>query len=85
METTLSINLISSNPKVRGGRPCIAGTGLRASDVVLAHLYHEQTADETPLVMEYRCQRCMPHCPITLNIRRKSMLICVNRFKRRAA
>lgn len=46
METTLSINLISSNPKVRGGRPCIAGTGLRVSDVVLAHLYHEQTPDE---------------------------------------
>lgn len=46
METTLSINLITSNPKVRAGRPCIAGTGLRVSDVVMAHLYHNQTPDE---------------------------------------
>ncbi|MCE7947040.1 MAG: DUF433 domain-containing protein [Chloroflexi bacterium CFX4] len=46
METTLSINLITSNPKVRGGRPCLAGTGLRVSDIVLAHLYHKQTPDE---------------------------------------
>jgi len=46
METTLAINLISSNPKVRGGRPCIAGTGLRVSDVVMSPLYHNQTPDE---------------------------------------
>jgi uncharacterized protein (DUF433 family) len=46
METTLSIDLITANPKVRGGRPCIAGTGLRVSDVVLAHLFHDQTPDE---------------------------------------
>ncbi|HRF99236.1 MAG TPA: DUF433 domain-containing protein [Aggregatilineales bacterium] len=43
---TLSINLITSNPKVRGGRPCVVGTGLRVSDVVMAHLYHDQTPDE---------------------------------------
>jgi uncharacterized protein (DUF433 family) len=29
MATIESINLISIDPKVRGGRPCIAGTGLR--------------------------------------------------------
>jgi uncharacterized protein (DUF433 family) len=46
METTLAINLIGFNPKVRGGRPCIVGTGLRVSDVVMAHLYHNQTPDE---------------------------------------
>jgi uncharacterized protein (DUF433 family) len=46
VETILSINLIVSNPQVRGGRPCIAGTGLRVSDVVLAHLFHDQTPDE---------------------------------------
>ncbi len=46
METTLSINLISTNPKVRGGRPCIAGTGLRVTDVVMASIYHLQSADE---------------------------------------
>lgn len=46
METILSINLITTNPNVRGGRPCIAGTVLRVSDVVMAHLYHDQTGDE---------------------------------------
>lgn len=46
MDTPISINLITTNPKVRGGRPCIAGTGLRVSDVVIAHLFHDQTPDE---------------------------------------
>jgi len=44
---------------VRGGRPCIAGTGLRVSDVVMAHLYYDQNPDEiataydVPLVSVY--------------------------------
>ena len=46
MEAVLSINLITTNPDVRGGRPCIAGTGLRVTDVVIAHLFHDQTPDE---------------------------------------
>lgn len=46
MDTVLSINLIVTNPTVRGGRPCIAGTGLRVTDVVIAHLFHDQSADE---------------------------------------
>lgn len=46
METMLSINLITTNPKVRGGRPCLIGTGLRVSDVVMARLFHSQTPDE---------------------------------------
>ncbi len=46
MDTILSINLITANPKVRGGRPCIAGTGLRVTDVVIASVYHAQTPAE---------------------------------------
>jgi uncharacterized protein (DUF433 family) len=46
METVLSINLITSNPKVRGGRPCIIGTGIRVLDVVAATLFHDQTPGE---------------------------------------
>ncbi|SRR5258708_3628943 len=46
MDTILSINLITSNPKVRAGRPCIAGTGLRVTDVVIASMFHLQTPDE---------------------------------------
>lgn len=46
METIQSINLIAINPKVRGGRPCIAGTGLRVTDVVMATLFHKRTPSE---------------------------------------
>jgi uncharacterized protein (DUF433 family) len=46
MDTVISLNLITSNPNVRGGRPCIAGTSLRVSDIVLASLFHDQTPDE---------------------------------------
>jgi uncharacterized protein (DUF433 family) len=46
METVHSINLIVSNPNVRGGRPCIAGTGLRVTDIVMAQLFHDQTPGE---------------------------------------
>ena len=46
MDAVLSINLITSNPKVRSGRPCIAGTGLRVTDVVISAVFHLQTPDE---------------------------------------
>lgn len=45
MATIHSINLISSDPKIRGGRPCIAGTGLRVMDVALAKIAHGQEAE----------------------------------------
>lgn len=46
METVESINLITRKPNVRGGRPCIIGTGLKVSDIVMAELYHNQTPDQ---------------------------------------
>ncbi|MYE27428.1 MAG: DUF433 domain-containing protein [Chloroflexi bacterium] len=36
MNTIESIDLIYRNPDVRGGRPCIVGTGLRVIDIVMA-------------------------------------------------
>jgi uncharacterized protein (DUF433 family) len=45
-ETVLAINLIVSNPVVRGGRPIIGGTTLRVQDVVTAYLYRHQTPEE---------------------------------------
>ena len=46
METVESINLITRNPDIRGGRPCIIGTGLRVSDIVVAMRYHERSPEQ---------------------------------------
>ncbi|MDZ4767004.1 MAG: DUF433 domain-containing protein [Chloroflexota bacterium] len=46
MRTILNIQHIVSDPNVRSGRPCIVGRGLRVTDVVMAHLFHDQNADE---------------------------------------
>jgi uncharacterized protein (DUF433 family) len=46
MEIVQSIDLITTNPKVRGGHPCIAGTGLRVADIVMASLFHNRAPSE---------------------------------------
>ena len=45
MDTILSINLIATNPEVRGGRPVVAGTGVCVADIVMAMLFHQRSAD----------------------------------------
>ncbi len=42
----LSIDEIVSDPKVRGGRPVIAGTAIRVSDIVAYHLYGDELTPE---------------------------------------
>jgi uncharacterized protein (DUF433 family) len=44
--TVLSIDTIISNPKVRGGRPIIAGTTLRVQDVAAHHIYRKYDPEE---------------------------------------
>lgn len=41
-----SIDLIVSNPKIRGGRPVLAGTSLRVLDIAIQKVFHRQTPDE---------------------------------------
>lgn len=46
MNVIQSIDLIAKNPAIRGGRPCVAGTGLRVTDLVIAHLFHKRSPEE---------------------------------------
>ncbi len=43
MNVIQSIDLITKNPTIREGKPCIAGTGLRVTDLVMAHLFHNRS------------------------------------------
>lgn len=44
--TILSIDEIVSDPKIRGGRPVIRGTGLMVMDVVLTHTTGDKLSAE---------------------------------------
>ncbi|NLX11833.1 MAG: DUF433 domain-containing protein [Chloroflexi bacterium] len=46
MTTVLNIDLIVSNPAVRGGQPSIAGTGIRVVDVAVLHTFGGLTAED---------------------------------------
>lgn len=46
MRTIESINLIYRDPNVRGGRPCIVGTSLRVTDIVIRQKYGESDPEQ---------------------------------------
>lgn len=46
MDVIQSIDLITKNSAVRGGKPCVAGTGVRVTDLVIAHLFHERSPEQ---------------------------------------
>jgi uncharacterized protein (DUF433 family) len=62
MEVVQSIDLITKNPAVRGGRPCIAGTGLRVMDLVMANLFHGRTPDE--IAADYELSLAQVHAAL---------------------
>lgn len=41
-----SINVIGTNPDIRGGRPYILGTTITVADVAIAKVFHGRNADE---------------------------------------
>ncbi len=49
--TVLSIDTIVSDPNIRGGRPIIAGTGIRVMDIVASHIYRRFDPEE--LAVQY--------------------------------
>jgi uncharacterized protein (DUF433 family) len=49
--TVLSIELIASNPGIRGGRPIIAGTTIRVQDIAIGFVYKGYSVDD--LILQY--------------------------------
>ena len=49
MSTIESINLIYRDPDVRGGRPCIVGTGLRVIDIIMSMQFGNRTPEQIAL------------------------------------
>ncbi len=72
MATIESINLISIDPNVRGGRPCIAGTGLRVTDVVMATLFHQRTPGE--IASNYEISLAQVHAALAYYYQHKTDL-----------
>ena len=62
METTESIDLISRSSGIRCGKPCISGTSLRVTDVVMAHLFHKRTPDE--IASDYEISLAQVHAAL---------------------
>ncbi len=52
MKTIESINLIYRDPKVRRGRPCIVGTGLRVMDIIMEQQFGEREPDKIAALFE---------------------------------
>ncbi len=46
MSAIENIDMIQSNPKIRGGRPCIVGTGLRVIDIIMAMQYGKRSPQQ---------------------------------------
>jgi len=42
----LTLDYIIKDPKIRGGRPVVAGTGIRVMDIVALTKYHQRTVEE---------------------------------------
>lgn len=72
MQGILTIDLIASDPTVRNGQPCIAGTGLRVTDLVIAHLFHRRQPDE--LAADYDLSLAQIYAALSYYYAHKSVL-----------
>ena len=46
MNSIQSINLIKNDPKMHGGHPYVARTGLRVIDILMASIFHDRALRE---------------------------------------
>ena len=67
---TRAIDLIVSDPQVRGGRPVIAGTGICVSDIAAATVYHQQTPDE--IALGYKLSLAQVHAALAYYYQHKA-------------
>ncbi len=72
MEMIQSIDLITTSPEVRGGRPCIAGTGLRVIDIVIATIFHHRTPGE--IASDYEITLAQVHAALAYYYEHKTEL-----------
>ncbi|MEM7333501.1 MAG: DUF433 domain-containing protein [Chloroflexota bacterium] len=72
MNTIESIDLIIKNPAVRKGSPCLVGTTLRVTDIVIAHLFHKRSPDE--LASDYQISLAHIYAALAYYYQNKAML-----------
>ena len=72
MQTVLSIDLITTDAQIRQGRPCLAGTSLRVTDIVMAHIFHQRSADE--IAADYELPLAQVHAALAYYYQHKSDL-----------
>jgi uncharacterized protein (DUF433 family) len=72
MAAIQSIDLITTDADVRGGRPCVGGTGIRVIDIAMAHLFHQRTPDE--ISSDYALSLAQVHAALAYYYEHKSEL-----------
>lgn len=72
MNTIQSINLIAINPDIRSGRPCLVGTTLRVSDIVMASIFHNRTPGE--IASDYEISLAQVHAALAYYYEHKDEL-----------
>ena len=72
MQTVLSIDLITTDAEIRKGRPCLAGTSLRVTDIAMAQLFHQRSADQ--IAADYELSLAQVHAALAYYFQHKSEL-----------
>lgn len=59
----LTIETVVQDPSIRGGRPTIAGTGLRVSDIAAYHIYEGLSPEQ--LAIQFRLDLAQVHAALS--------------------
>ena len=81
--TMHSINLITTNPKVRGGRPCIEGTGLEVAVIAIARIIHDRTPEQ--IAADYEISLAKVHAALSYYYAHKDEIDASIRERRKLA